>query len=564
MARKLLAALGIDKTIVVDDQAVPGPENMLAAYADTPEKTPLGKDVAWEELDEAAWRQQARTLFEALDNDEKRKVNRRALARLKMTRVGHSDLDLLCQLLGVQQTTLLLPEEWEAKHAELTAVEGAPDSLLVLFDRNLGTGRANAGVTLLATYLTQNEGARAALLTDTIEPDQEISRVDEITRDTPEIRERTLLASKKNLTVTGALEFLNVMRLTANVPTLIEVRDRFLKAMADHHASAEQQFAKLQPRVLEDIVFRSSYTEGAWEFDTLLRLITLFQEQAMREALGAGTGPIPALLAKTRTLIEHGYPDYPPSVAEARRIMATERWIFSAYINPLGLPLANGDVFTVDKKHYILMCQPCDLALRSDGRRKAASTVTLLELKQRETMAPELSNERRYHDLPRGFEHEPQDGYAMIFSPWFDIDVTALDLCTFRADGRASIDLTADEETLPAPLTDGVCARRKRVRELLRDQLALAAACASLDGGQGPRAMSELLRADRAGLLPPVLAQTDANRLTYGARRVGRLAPSFADAALTALASERAREAHEHELDRFGNPPAALSVQSKA
>jgi hypothetical protein len=62
----------------------------------------------------------------------------------------------------------------------------------------------------------------------------------------------------------------------------------------------------------------------------------------------------------------------------------------------------------------------------------------------------------------------------------------------------------------------------------------------------------------------PDLTRLSDQRLAYRCKRVGRLAPPFADAALTALASERAREAHEHDLDRFGNPAASSSVQSKA
>ncbi|MGA2322108.1 MAG: hypothetical protein ABSG95_15470 [Solirubrobacteraceae bacterium] len=563
-ARRLLKKLEIKKTVVVDDQAVPGPENMLAAYGSNRKKAPFPKEIAWDELDDEAWRQQARSYFEGLDSEQKRKLNRRALKELGARHGGATDLDLLQQLLGVDETLLLLPDEWQAKKAALTATEGAPENLLVLFDRNLGAGHADGGVSLLEMYLTEQPGARAALLTDTITPNQELSEVEHITRNAPEIRQRTLLASKANLTPTGALEFLNVMRLTANVPTLISVQQRFLNAMDEHHTTAKEQFAQLQPRVLEDIVFRSSHTEGAWEFDTLLRLITLFQEQAMRKGIPdeSGAEDIPALLAKTRALIDPIYPDYEPSLSLARKIMAAERWASSGYINQLGLPLANGDIFAISSKYYILMCQPCDLVLRADGRRKACSTVTLLQLKplaaSPEEVTPELSNQRRYHDLPLGFEHEPPEGFAVIFAPWYDVDVAVLDLCTFRSDGMAIMDLADNETNVPAALTDGVSARHKAVRDIVARRLKLAAACGELEAHREVR--RDLLRADRGDLLPPDLNRLTDDRLVYKCQRTGRLAPPFADAALTALASERAREAHEHDLDRFGNPTARASA----
>ena len=563
-ALRLLKKLGIKKTVVVDDQAVPGPENLLAAFGSSREKAPLPKETAWEELDDEAWRQQARNYFEDLDSAQKRNLNRRALKKLGARQGGKTGLDLLQQLLGVDETLMLLPAEWQAKKAALTAAEGAPENLLVLFDRNFGAGNPNGGVSLLEVYLTEQPGARAALLTDTITPDQELSEVERITSNAPEIRQRTLLASKENLTPTGALEFLNVMRLTANVPTLIEVQQRFLDAMDEHHAVAKEQFAQLQPRVLEDIVFRSSHFEGAWEFDTLLRLITLFQEQAMRKGLldESSAEDIPALLAKTRALIDPIYPDYAPSISAARKIMAAERWTPSGYINQLGLPLANGDIFEIGDKYYILMCQPCDLVLRADGRRKACSTVTLLQLKERvaspDGVTPELSNQRRYHDLPLGLEYEPPEGFAVIFAPWYDVNVTVLDLCTFRGDGMATMDLASDEENIPAALTVGVSARYKAVRKIVSRRLKLAAACSKLDAPREVR--RDLLRADHADLLLPDLTRLTDDRLVYKCQRTGRLSPPFADAALTALASERAREAHEHDLDRFGNPTAGASA----
>jgi hypothetical protein len=560
-ARRLLKMLAIRKTVVVDDQAVPGPENLLAAFGSNRENAPLPKDIAWEELDDDAWREQVRVYFDDLDSAAKRKLNRRALKALGTRTGGENDLDLLQQLLGPDQTEMLLPEEWQARKEQLIAAEGAPESLLVLFDRNFGAGNPDGGVTLLEEYLTAHPGGRAALLTDTIKAEQELSELERVTRNAPQIRQRTLLASKENLTPTGAMEFLNVMRLTANVPRLINVQRRFVQTMDHHHAQAKEQFERLQPRILEDIVFRSSHTEGAWELDTLLRLITLFQEEAMRVGVPAeaSADEMPALLALTRELIDPSYPEYEPSTRAARQIMAAERWAPSAYVNALGLSLANGDVFEIADRHYILMCQPCDLVLRSDGRRKACSTVTLLALQARAASSEDapsaLSNQRRYHDLPRGFEHEPVEGYAAVFAPWYDVDIAVLDLCTFRSDGAAVMDLGEAETEMPAALTKGVGARRKEVRATVESRLKLAAACGDLDARREVR--RELLRGDRADLLPPDLTRLSDRRLAYRCRRVGRLAAPFADAALTALASERAREAHEHDLDRYGNPKAA-------
>jgi hypothetical protein len=569
-AKKLLNTLEIERVWVIDDHAIPGPEAFLAAYQSSREKAPLpAGDIAWAELDDDEWRHEVRSWFDELDDSERRKVNRKALKALGTEPLSSVDLDLLQQLLGVDTTTLLHPDEWDEQRDQLIDQVGDPKKVLVLFDRNLGPGRPNGGVTYLKRYLAGNSAARAAILTDTVTPDEELSEVKTLTGSDEEIYPRTLLSSKKNLTVSGAMAFLNLLRLTANAPNLDAMRTRFLDSFDEHHVAAKARLTGLNARILEDIVMRSSQAEGAWELDTLLRLMALFQDDAMRESLRdeGEDGGVRSLLALARRLVDMCFVEHPPSVAEAKKIMAGERWARIDYVNELGLPLANGDVFTIANRSYILMCQPCDLMLRSNGRRRASSTVTLLPLEpkgsavdgesssaeQERSPASVLENKRRYHDLPFGLAGEPPEGIAMVFAPWFDVETFVLDLCTFRVDGNALLE-TDGQGAAPEPLTPGVRARRSQVVKEAVQKLKLVGECAALDDEPRRKLTAELLSPDHAGLIKPNLRKVRATQLAYDCQRVARLASPFAEAALTALTAERAREAHEHDLDKFGNP----------
>lgn len=574
-AGKLLSALGVERIWVIDDQAIPGSAAFLAAWQSNRDRAPLPDDTEWSELDDDEWRAQVRRWFDEQDEDTRRDLNRRALKRLDTKPESGVDLDLLQQLLGVDRTQMLLPDEWDAQRDALIEEVGDPTKVLVLFDRNLGPGRPNGGVTYLRAYLTTETAARAAILTDTVRPDKELSEVEKLTATHQEIRPRTLLSSKDNLTVERAMSFLNRLRLTANAPKLNAMRVRFLESYDQHHAVAKERLEGLNARVLEDIVMRSSHIEGAWELDTLLRLMALFQDDAMRESLRdeSGDDSVRSLLAMARELVETCYEEYPPSIAEAKKIMAGERWARIDYVNELGLPLANGDVFEINGGHYILMCQPCDLVLRSDGRRRARSTVTLLPLlakeRQESTSAngPDaqhpfpagVDNRRHYHDLPFGFAHEPPEGVAMVFAPWHDVEIWVLDLCSFRADGAATLKVR-DESSKPAALTPGIAERYKQVVKEAKKKLKLVEDCAGLGDTQRRRLTSEVLSPGQP--IKPDLQRISAEReqLAYTCRRVARLSSPFAEAALAALSAERARQAYEHDLDRFGNPVAPASA----
>lgn len=562
VANKLLGALDVKKVIVVDDDCVPSADAYIAAYRDKPAKAPQApQDRGWEQLDRDEWAAQVRSWFEAeLEAGARRNLQKRALKALAKREVRPSDLELLQQLIGPDVTTMLLPEEWHDQGAALIQRAGGADKALVLFDLNLGPNMAVAGFDLLRKYLQANANAKAAIFTDKVTPDEELEEVDRLTENCPDIRPRTLLASKANLTPAHAVQFLNILRLTASAPAIIEIRDKFLTGSDNHHARGRERLSKLHPRVLEDIVFRSSHEEGAWELDTMLRLIAIFQHEAMRDDLDhtAGAGGLRELVSDARKLVNACFVAHPPSIAAAQDIMTSERWPQVRYINELGLPLANGDVFEIAGNSYILMCQPCDLILRKGGRRKASSSVTLLAVTADETPTetsaepPPPDGSRHSHVLPPGFADVTCE-LVMTFSPWCDVDPFVLDLCTFASDGVARIDLSDGPAIMP--LTAGVASRYDDVVETVTQRLEMVEDCAGLDLPARARVVRRILAVDAAGLISHVEDNTGPRRLSYDCRRVARLSAPYADAALTALSAERAREAHQHNLDRLGERP---------
>lgn len=562
-ARELLALMEIDSVVVVDDEARLDASLYLAAFVHDRERAHgLPDDYDWDAMDDPQWREQIRLWFESLDKDQQGKEYNRALSHIQ--RYGDVaapiDLAFLRQLLEDIQLHLLQPEEWEAQREDLTGGDKA-ERVLVLFDRNLGEGRAEEGITLLANYLQGTAEARAAVLTTEVEPDEEVTRLAEFTASCPEVRDRTLLASKGRLTLEKSASFLNLLRLTANLPALHGLRDGFLAQADSYHDAGRKTLEAIPVQVLEDVVFRSSLSEGAWEIDTLSRVLALLTQDAARKAMPENA-PAPDMLARVRKLAGACVVTHEPSLERARTIMAGERWTPIEYVNALGLPLANGDVFRFANRLWILMCQPCDLIVRNkEGARKARNSVTLLPLELRKHAksrdeSEDGMNRRRYHDLPFGFADVEGRNLLMNFAPWLDVRVEVLDLCAFNSKGIAEYDRNANGSR-PEPLTPGLKKLRAGLDAKAEDTLAIVRRLRRLKNPE--ELLARVLAVEPSGVLAPDVPGTTTTVLRYHCERVARLSAPYADAALTALSAERAREAHEHDLDRFGNPRSSAS-----
>ena len=554
-ARKLMQALEIKRVIVVDDHAEPTPEIFIATYRSQRRKAKLPDNIAWEDLDEEEFAQEVRTWWrDGLTRNERRQQNRKALGN-RSTDTAVGELESIYLLLG-QETQLLVPEEWPEK---LETVKADAASTLVLFDLNLGVGQPQGGAELLREYLTQVPEGRAGILTDQVEPGEELARVTEFTKGDPSLAPRTMITSKNHIINRDFASFLERLRVTACQPQLRKIRDSFLNAQLVHAEKAREELESVHLRELEDIVFRSANHDGTWELETLERLLgLLITRHARAEWLAGGPDGVPALISKVRPLIQLEAQAHEPSHNKAAQLMAAEQWIPGEYINGMGFPLANGDVFEIGGVRYVLLVQPCDITLRSDGSRKASSA-TLLRLVSKHTLTggPEgqpTENRRIYHDLPSVPLEIATTDLAVVFSRWLEVQGFALDLCSFSVDGRAAF---GPEVCHPDPLTEGSKRRRDSVSKEVKRKLELVARVSRLKhhtpelARQRSQIMATLLQVDAQGTIKPELGTVTKESLEFGLARIGRLSPEYAAAALTALTTERARAAFDHSLDEF-------------
>jgi hypothetical protein len=296
-------------------------------------------------------------------------------------------------------------------------------------------------------------------------------------------------------------------------------------------------------------VFASSEGEGAAEIDTLLRLATVKQRLAM-EQLARRDGPLREVVEKLRKFslkkldAEH-VKAAQPELTKLRRLEFERS---AEHINGFRSPIASGDVFELRTPNFekvaILLANPCDLSLRSEGDRKLFRA-WFVEL-QKGTYQ-QLTEQERQKGIkaPLGFmlsTGRAPDDIAYLFnnSSVESVDLAVLDLCWLNTDGVARFvpgEARAAYDAVLPPQRARLASMLERVNNGRYRQF-------EMWGTDFPCVQAEVPNVEIAG------AQVNKS-VTFGVRRVFRLAPEFAAAVLVTLTHSLSRPAFGHDFRRM-------------
>lgn len=306
--------------------------------------------------------------------------------------------------------------------------------------------------------------------------------------------------------------------------------------------SIEEAFRILQQLSIEEMLFSvssSSFKEGASEIDTLVRMATI----AQREALLAG------LLKKEsiRTAIIELRGLHPRNLIAAEDIDSTdglERLRCSEFhdpsqvVNNLYSPISTGDIFEITRddrtvEHYVLASNACDLMLRSgSGERKLDAGLLLLLEESKDSKGSESHSYYPLAPFPMGSPLAGQQIVANLRRMW-TIPLTVLDLCWTNSNGDC---LWSRDQTIPNPLM-----------LLPAQQLRYEKVCEQF------RPISA--RAKLSKIAPGIACRADFDRgarelrkVRFRVQRIGRLASSFAAELSSKLAQTIGRPTQEHDF----------------
>lgn len=281
-----------------------------------------------------------------------------------------------------ERCILCTPGQWESNRSnECFERIKAGEKILILFDQILaaqGTsqGEGRDGVKLAQSFYTRElvkENSFCGIFSKQFEIGGEFDFREKHLKELkswafPFSKDRLASDEDYSLFMEGLNNVLwvnNVDRMSLTAQKLVE----------ETSGRIRKKLEEIVPQDIKQIVIGSSYTEGCREIDTMLRLLhILFSRELQRslvetehalEEFNANVKTIKDIHALTLSKIK---PKYDREKVNA--FFQDENFIPANVINTLLMPLQNGDVFCVNgKDYYVLLCQPCNISVRREGRR---------------------------------------------------------------------------------------------------------------------------------------------------------------------------------------------------
>lgn len=219
-----------------------------------------------------------------------------------------------------------------------------------------------------------------------------------------------------------------------------DLKSKSIKILKESNNKSIKDFKKISPKTFNQIIQKSSYKEGVWEVESLFRLNTILNSDANLSSLldedvrKNFDGSV--LSVRGIDSVETGYSRRKKS-PESLNIREKELYINQEYLNNLNLPIANGDIFVIGSKKYILAVQPCNLALRSNGTRtRSYNKGILIPLIDIDT---KRFNSSTSYKLYRTDSHD--NILCALFSEYQNINLDILDLTVFNTESSAIMDM---------------------------------------------------------------------------------------------------------------------------
>lgn len=368
-----------------------------------------------------------REKWEDLISEEKEELSR-SIEESFMWDKKSSELieSLFCQ----ERIEKLSPIEWEAKKEKIYEII-KDNKVLFLFDNDWGESRKSSGIEAISLLL-KNPGIEdtnllCGLYTHTVTPEEEYSKRMSLAVEKEIDNNRFLVISKQHEEET----FVSSLRTTALIPTLIQFRDNVNKNIKDATTEVENIIANLDIINLEYITLDTSHKEGDWEPEILYRLHKNRHQKEFKSKLFVDSS-IQELIEKMRNIKSIKAIKTQPT-NEVKQLMRHE--LYDDEINSYYCPIKSGDIFIKGDKKFILLSQPCDLMIRSDGIRRPDGFncfTNLVEIKDRAADEPSASSKLDYFQESDLYVHH---------SKAHKVELSILDLCTFNDSGETKIDL---------------------------------------------------------------------------------------------------------------------------
>lgn len=236
-----------------------------------------------------------------------------------------------------------------------------------------------------------------------------------------------------------------------------EVLQRAAQDVMSAFIMASDQLLEIPPEQLEAFVMERARREGVSELHVVERAITVTMAHKIREVFA--TDQLIQISTDRLRSLRNVKLETPSSEIHEhlQNFRMLEVWESDSLVNSSYTPIACGDVFEFDmlefpasaeKKRFLLLAQPCDIAIREKGTR-ALETAFLVPLKAKDT--PQVSK-TKLKESPLQFK---LDGiqFACDLRAATSVKLSILDLASCRQDGRVRLD---KDQSFPPQMLPGL------------------------------------------------------------------------------------------------------------
>jgi hypothetical protein len=567
MLRQVFGVMSIREVVIVDDEYSTTTElsDVIGAIAALINRRQIGKLQNNARLSgfrfsaDSIWRAQVSDMWEQLNEQERRSLGE-SLDVFSEDVGAVESRSVLGRLLSDFELRFLTLQQWElAKDDLLLRVQSDPILFLFDLDMRKNQGAEDQGMKLIASLLQRRSvelPLYCGLFTNlaTIENEHErhltLASAHQLTQE----RDRFAVISKQHLHEQPSALAVGLKRVAIS-PWCEKVKTRLVNAVRNAVDDAAAKVGDLDIYDFEQIVFQSSYKEGVWEPDTLLRVFGLFHRESARRR-ARDDADLCTSADKIRSVIEVPYRPSEHKGQKNREIARMELYESAEYLISHRMPIDLGDIFqkTNGKKKFVLLEQPCDLMVRGDTGKRNADSVVMVELIE-QAMTSQIR--KSYVELEYYAENASNRCFADLASA-FAVPIGIVDLCVFNPGGIAEIRVG---DTCPIGMLHSwemrfscLQAEVKRAVEDFR----------KFSEGASPELREVLQNVFTKTVKKFVKGEIKGSpdRLEYPLRRIGRMKHPRSSSLLRELAFFRARDAFDHDLTRDVGHKASSVVES--
>ena len=264
------------------------------------------------------------------------------------------------------------PSIWDEKYkTDAQEKINAGQSILLLFDYALSEERNGLQYAEEALAL-DTDCAYCGIISNMFSIDNEFQQRDAYKKQNPKYYIYPLSKERLTIDTEDYSAFISGLKNILWVKHIELIKEHTKEIIQNAFDETINQYLDIQPPTYKQIIVDSSFTEGCQEIDTTLRLFQIILDKKIKESITEDTL---SLINKNSDLIldiqaqSDVNCQYPEVNDQAISFIKDERFLDGSIINSIYAPIQNGDIFKINKTLYILLCQPCNISIRSEGKR---------------------------------------------------------------------------------------------------------------------------------------------------------------------------------------------------